>query len=89
MSCSYSDIAMAAHDEKAIDHSFKPLIWKCFRYDVIALWIHNDEDPNHYLDYPNTTDASGKIRFTVNTKNKNGFQFLDLRLKLKIVTKSR
>ena len=43
MSCSYSDIAMAGYDEKALDHPFKPLIWKHFCDDMIALWIHNAE----------------------------------------------
>ena len=83
MSCSYSDIAMAVYDEKAMDHPFKPLIWKRFRDDVIALWIHSNEDANHYLDYLNTIDASGKIRFTMETETENGLDFLDLRLKLK------
>ena len=83
MSCSYSDIAMAMYDEKAMDHPFKPLIWKRFRDDVIALWIHSNEDANHYLDYLNTIDASGKIRFTMETETENGLEFLDLRLKLK------
>ena len=67
MSCSYSDTAIAVYDEKAIDHPFKPSIWKRFRGVVIALWIYSDEDENHYLDYLNTIDASGKIRFTMET----------------------
>ena len=83
MSCSYGDITMAVYDEKAMDHPFKPLIWKRFRDDVIALWIHSNEDANHYLDYLNTIDASGKIRFTMETETENGLEFLDLRLKLK------
>ena len=83
MSCSYSDIAMAMYDEKAMDHPFKPLIWKRFRDDVIALWIHSNEDANHYLDYLNTIDASGNIRFTVETETEIGLDFLDVRLKLK------
>ena len=83
MFCSYSYIAMAVYDEKAMDHPFKPLIWKRFRDDVIALWIHSNEDANHYLDYLNTIDASGKIRFTMETETENGLEFLDLRLKLK------
>ena len=50
---------------------------------MIALWIHSNEDANHYLDYLNTIDASGKIRFTMETETENGLEFLDLRLKLK------
>ena len=83
MSCSYSDIAMAVYDEKTMEHPFKPLIWKRFRDDVIALWIHSNEDANHYLDYLNTIYASGKIKFTMETETENGLEFLDLRLKLK------
>ena len=83
MSCSYSDIAMAVYDEKAMDHPFKPLISKCFRDDMIALWIHSNEDANYYLNYLNTIDAPGKIRFTVETETQNGLEFLELRLKLK------
>ena len=66
-----------------MDHPFKPLIWKCFRDDVIALWIHSEKDANHYLNYLNTIDASGKIRFTMEIENENSLEFLDLRLKLK------
>ena len=83
MSCFYSDIAIAVYDEKAMDHPFKHLIWKYFRDDVIALWIHSNEDPNHYLDCLNTIDASGKIRFTMESETEIGLGFLDLRLKLK------
>ena len=66
-----------------MDHPFKPLIWKCFRDDVIALWIHSEKDANHYLNYLNTIDASGKIRFAMEIENENSLEFLDLRLKLK------
>ena len=83
MSCSYSDIAMTVYDEKPMDYPFKPFIWKRFRDDVIALWIHSIEDTNHYLDYFNTIDVSGKIRFTMETETENGLEFLDLRLRLK------
>ena len=75
MSCSYSDIAMAVYDEKAMDHPFKPLISKFFRDDVIALWIHSNEDANYYLNYLNTINAPGKIRFTVETETQNGPKF--------------
>ena len=30
VSCSYSDTAIAVYNEKAIEHLFKPLIWKHF-----------------------------------------------------------
>ena len=60
-----------------------PLVFKRFRDDVIALWIHSHENANHYLDYLNTIDASGKIRFTMETETENCLDFLDRRLKLK------
>ena len=82
ISCSYSDNAMAVYDEKAMDHPFKLLIWKRFGDDVIPLWIHSNEDANDYFNYLNI-DASDKIRFTMQTENENGLEFLDLRLKLK------
>ena len=75
MSCSYSDIAMAVYDEKAMDHTFKPLIWKHFHDNVIPIWTHSDEDVNHCLDYLNTINVSGKIRFTIQPKNENGLEF--------------
>ena len=75
MSCSYSDFAVALYDEKAMDHPFKPLIWKRFHDDVISLWIHSEEYANHYLNYLNTIDASGKIRFTMELKMKMNLNF--------------
>ena len=64
------------------------MIWKHFRDDVIALWIHSDEDSNQYLDWISTIDASDKIRFTMETETENGLKSLDLRLKLKICNKT-
>ena len=87
MSCSYSDFGMVVH-EKAMDYPFKPLIWKRFRDNVIALWIYSDKDAHHYLDYLNTIDVSGKIRFSTETENKNGLEFVDLRHKLKSCNKT-
>ena len=72
---------MAAYDDKTTDHLFKRLIWKRFRDDAVPLWISSDEDANHYLDYLNTIDPSGNIRFTMQTEYENGLEFLDFRLK--------
>ena len=72
MSCSYKDIAMAVYDEKTMYHPFRSLIWKHFRDDVIALWIHSNEDAYHFLDYLNTIDVSGNIRFAMQTETENG-----------------
>ena len=57
MSCSYSGIAMAVYDERAMDHPFTTLIWRRFCGEMIPLWIHSDEDANHYLYYLNTIDV--------------------------------
>ena len=46
--------------KKAMDHSFKLLIWKLFRDDIITFCVHSDEKANHYFDYLNACDASGK-----------------------------
>ena len=74
---------MAVYDEKVIDHPFKSSIWKRLRDAVISLWILSGEDANDYLDYLNNIDASGKMGFTMQTENENGFEFLDLGFKLK------
>ena len=55
------------------------LLWKRFRDDEITLWIHSDEDANNHLDHVNTTNISDKIRFTMQTENKNSLQVLNLR----------
>ena len=72
---------MAVYDEKTMDHPFKPMISKRFCDDMIVLWIHSNEDANHYLDYLSTFESSGQIRFTMETKNENSLEFLDIRLK--------
>ena len=74
---------MTVYDEKEMDHPFKPLIWKRLCNDVIALWIHSDEDINHDLDFLNTINASGEIRFIMQTENEYVLAFLNLRLKLR------
>ena len=77
MFCSYSDIIMDVYDKKAIDQLFKPLIWKRFCNEVIALWIYSNEDENNCLQYLNTINAQvGLIKFTIQTENENGFEFL-------------
>ena len=43
--------------------------------------MQSEEDVDHYINYLNTIDASGKIRFTMKTENENGLEFLDLRFK--------
>ena len=61
-------------NEKEIDHPFKHLIWKRF-FMAIALWIHRNEDANHYLKYLNTTDATGRMRYTMQTEHESSLEF--------------
>ena len=61
---------------------YSVLLWKRFYNDVIVLQIHSDEDANNYI-ITNIIDISGKIRFTMQTENKNSLEFLDQRHKLK------
>ena len=75
MSCCYSNIAIALYDEKAMNHPFQPLIWKRSHSDVVPLWIHSDEYANNYLEYLNTTDASGKLDLQCKLKMKMTFNF--------------
>ena len=65
MPCCYSDISVAVFSEKTMDHPFKSLISKRSFGDGTASWIHSDEYIYNYLEYLSTTDASGKIRFTM------------------------
>ena len=69
MPCSYSDIPMDMYDEKAMDQPFQSLNGKRFCDDVTALWIHSNEDANNCLQYLNTIEASGYIKFTMETGN--------------------
>ena len=83
MSCFYSGVVMVVYDEKAMDYSFKTLISNRFHDDLIALWIHSNEDENHYLDYLNTIDGHVRLDLLMRAESKNGLEFLDLRLRLK------
>ena len=82
MSCSYSDIAMAGHDSKALMYDFPPKVWKRFRDDVFVVWTHDTAKLPSFLDYLNNIDETGKIKFTMQIADEvNGLEFLDLKIK--------
>ena len=78
MSCSYADIAMAKYDSLAN----KPSVWKRFRDDIFVLWEHGTASLFSFLDYLNTMDKTGKIKFTMEIAGDTGLEFLDLKLKI-------
>ena len=71
MSCSYADIGTAKYDS-----------WKRFRDDVFVLWKHGTVSLFSFLDYLNTMDKTGKIKFTMKIAGDTGVEFLDLKLKI-------
>ena len=81
MSCSYADIAMAKYDCLANKFHLKPSVWKRFIDDVFVLWEHGTASLSSFLDYLNTMDKTGKIKFTMEIVGDTGFEFLDLKLK--------
>ena len=82
MSCSYADIAMAKYDSLASKFHLKPSVWKRFRDDVFVSWEHGTASPSSFLDYLNTMDKTGKIKFTMEIAGDTGLEFLDLNLKI-------
>ena len=49
MLCSYSDMAMAGHESKALTHDFPPKVWKRFRDDVFVVWTHSTTKLSSFL----------------------------------------
>ena len=82
MSSSYADIAMAKYDSVANKFHLKPSVWKRFRDDVFVLLEHGTASLSSFLDYLNTMDKTGKIRFIMEIAGDTGLEFLDLKLKI-------
>ena len=82
MSCSYADIAMAKYDSLANNLHLKSSVWKRFRDDIFVLWEHGTASLFSFIDYLNTTDKTGKIKFTMEIAGDTGSEFLDLKLKI-------
>ena len=82
MSCSYSDIAMAGHESKALMYDFSALSWKRFRDDVFVVSTHGTANLPSFSDYLNNINETAKIKFTMQVANEvNGLEFLDLKIK--------
>ena len=81
-SCSYADNALAKYDSLANNFHLKPSVWKRFRDDIFVLWEHGTASFFFLLDYLNTMDKAGKIKFTMEIAVDTGLEFLDLKLKI-------
>ena len=71
LSCSYSDIAMYKHDLK--DMSYTPITF-------FVIWNHSLEELHQFLQFVNSIEISGKIRFTMSVAKDSALEFLDLSL---------
>ena len=83
ISCSYTDIAMVKYHCLAISFHLNPSVWKRFRDDVFVLWEYGTASLFSFLDYLNTMDKTGKIKFTMEVAGDTGLGFLNLKLKIK------
>ena len=82
MSCSYSDMAMAGHNSKALMCDFPPKVWKRFRDDVFFVWTHDTAKLPSFIDYLNNMDETEKTKFTMQIANEvNGLDSLNLKIK--------
>ena len=85
MSCSYADIAMAYHDRKALSYFLSPTTWKRFRDDIFVAWEHGTDTLPSFLDYLNSADEAGKIKFTMKIAHQEKvLEFLDLRIDVSV-----
>ena len=74
MSFSYANIAMTKHDSLVNNFHLKPSVWERFRDDVFVIWEHGTASLSlsSFLDYLNTMDKTGKIKFTVEIAGDTG-----------------
>ena len=81
MSCSCADLAMAYHDRKALSYLLSPITWKRFHDDIFVAWEHETDTLPSFLDYLNSLDEAGKIKFTMKIADQGkGLEFLDLKI---------
>ena len=73
---------MAKYDSLANKFHLKLSLWKRFRDDVSVLWEHGTASLSSFLDYLDTMDKTGKIKFTMEIAGDTGLEFLDLKLKI-------
>ena len=82
MSCSYADTTMAKYDPLVNNFHLNPSVLKRFRDDISVLWGHCTASLCSLLDYLNTMDKTGKIKFTMPIAGDTGLECLDLKLKV-------
>ena len=73
---------MAKYDSLANSFDLKPSVWKRFRDDIFVLWEHGTGSLFSFLDYLDTMDKTGKIKFTMEIAGGTGLEFFDLKLKI-------
>ena len=57
-------------------------MWRRFRDNVFVVWTHGSVVVNLFLDYLNSLDDTGKIKFTMQVTDENGHEFSHLKLKI-------
>ena len=57
-------------------------VWKRFRDDIYVLWEHGTVSLSSFIDYLNTLDKTGKIKFTMEPVGDTDSEFLELKLKI-------
>ena len=73
---------MTKYNSLANNFHLKPSVWKRYRDDIFVLWEHGTASFFSLLDYLNTMDKTGKIKFTMEIAGDTGLEFLDLKLKI-------
>ena len=73
---------MTKYNSLANNFHLKPSVWKRYRDDIFVLWEHGTASFFSLLDYLNTMDKTGKIKFTMEIASDTGLEFLDLKLKI-------
>ena len=53
-----------------------------FRDDIYVLWEHGTVSLSSFIDYLNTLDKTGKIKFTMEPVGDTDSEFLELKLKI-------
>ena len=70
------------YDSFADKFHFKSSVWKRFRDDVFVLLQPGTTSLSFFLDYLNTMDKTGRIKFAMEIAGDTGLEFFDLRLKI-------
>ena len=76
------DLALNTFDNCALAYNCSPTTWKRFSDDVFVVWRHGSAALDLFLDFLNNLDDTGKIKCTMQVADKNGLEFLDLKLKI-------